>query len=112
MKVVECGPRTWDDHGLDIPHEIETIDFKVTGTGHHRNDQIYLDSCHDRAALELLDDKQPDPRLGAWLSLHACSFVMFDTRARCTIIGLERAEDADAFGLEFVASASKRSAQS
>ena len=102
MKVVECGPRTWDDHGLDIPHDIETIDFKVTGTGHFRIEQIYLDCCHDRAALNLLDNKQADHRIGGWLSRHACSFVMFDTRPRCTIIGLEREEDADAFRSEFV----------
>ena len=102
IKVVECGPRIWEDHGLDVPHEIETIDFKVTGTGHHRIEQIYLDSCHDRAALNLLDAKQSDHRIGGWLSQHACGFVMFDTRARCTIIGLERDEDAEGFRREFV----------
>ena len=38
IKVIECGRGHWDeqDHGLDIPHGIHTIDFKVTGTGHER----------------------------------------------------------------------------
>jgi hypothetical protein len=63
VKVAECGRGHWDeqDHGLDIPHAIETIDFK-----------------------------------------HACSFVLFDTKARATVIGFEREDDADAFRTKFI----------
>ena len=38
IKVMECGSGRWDeqDHRLDYPADIDTIDFKVTGTGHAR----------------------------------------------------------------------------
>jgi hypothetical protein len=91
MKVVECGTGRWEDHGLDYPHD-----------GHRRIESIYTDCCRDRAARELLDDKQPDHRIGGWLSPHACSFVMFDTQPRRTLIGFEREDDADGFRAEFV----------
>ena len=34
IRVIEYGPGRWDesDHGLDIPHGIDTIGSKVTGT--------------------------------------------------------------------------------
>ena len=67
MKVVECGTGRWDDHRLDYPHEVVTTNFKITGDGHRRIESIYADCCHDRAARELLDEKQPDHRIGAWL---------------------------------------------
>ena len=43
IKVKECGAGNWDerDHGLDIPHGIHTIDFKVTGTGHELIERIF-----------------------------------------------------------------------
>ena len=46
-------------HLMD-PHEMVTINFKITGDGHRRIEGIYTDCCHDRAARELLDQKQPD----------------------------------------------------
>ena len=53
IKVIECGPGHWDeqDHGLDYPHAIETIDFKVTGPGHERIQRFYRDCCADHRAL-------------------------------------------------------------
>jgi hypothetical protein len=45
-----------------------------------------------------------EQRIAKWICLHACSFVLFDTKARATVIGFEREEDADAFRLEFVSS--------
>ena len=104
IKVVECGHGLWDekDHGLDIPHEIETIDFKVTGTGHERIEGIFCDCCGDRSYLKTLGDKQPEQRIAGWICRRACSFVLFDTKARATVIGFERPEDAAAFKQEFV----------
>lgn len=104
IKVVECGDGHWDeqDHGLDIPHAIDTIDFKVTGMGHERIEGIFKDWCADRRHLDTLNDKQPEQRIAAWICRHACSFVLFDTKARATVIGFEREDDADAFRREFV----------
>ena len=50
IKVVECGPGHWDeqDHGIDIPHGIETTDFRITGTGHERIERIFEDCCRGR----------------------------------------------------------------
>ena len=49
IKVIECGRGHWDetDHRLDIPHGIDTIDFKVTGTGHERIERIFDQACRD-----------------------------------------------------------------
>jgi hypothetical protein len=33
---------------------------------------------------------------------NATSFVLFDTKARATVIGFERGEDAEAFRQEFI----------
>jgi hypothetical protein len=101
MKVADCGQGIWDDHGLDIPHELETFNFRVTGTGHERIEQIFCDCCADRRALASLNDKQPEQRIAAWICRHACSFVLFDTKARATVIGFEREDDAEAFRREF-----------
>jgi hypothetical protein len=49
-----------------------------------------------------LGDKPVEQRRATWSCLHACSFVLFDTKARSTVIGFEREEDADAFRAEFV----------
>ena len=85
MKVVECGAARWEDHGLDYPHEMITTNFKITGEGHRRIESIYTDCCHDRAARG-----------------YACSFVLFDTQPRRTVIGFERPDDAAEFRAEFV----------
>jgi hypothetical protein len=104
VKVIECGAGHWDeqDHGLDIPHGIDTIDFKVTGTGHERIQQAFDRGCRDCGRIVGLDEKQPEQRIAAWLCQHARSFVLFDTKARATVIGLEREDDADAFRQAFI----------
>ena len=105
IKVVECGRGLWEerDHGLDIPHEIETTDFKVTGTGHERIERIFRDCCAERRTYAAsLGDKPVEQRIAKWICLHACSFVLFDTKPRATVIGFERDDDADAFRQEFV----------
>ena len=106
IKVVECGPGKWDerDHGLDIPHEIETIDFKVSGTGHERIERIYKEGCNNCRQIVGFNDKQVEHRIAAWLCSHACSFVLIDTKARSTVIGFERIDDAERFRREFVES--------
>ena len=104
IKVVECGFGVWDDHGLDIPHEIETINFKVSGRGHERIEGMFLDCCRDRKHLHAANDKQLEVRIAAWICRHACSFVLFDTKPRATVIGFERLNDAEAFSREFVRS--------
>jgi hypothetical protein len=48
------------------------------------------------------NEKQPEHRIADWLCRHACSFVLFDTKPLATVIGFERAHDADAFRREFV----------
>ena len=49
-----------------------------------------------------MKEKQSEHRIAAWLSRHACSFVLFDRKVRATVIGFEREEDAEAFRREFV----------
>ena len=104
IKVIECGPGHWDerDHQLDLPGPIDTIDFKVTGTGHERIERIYRDCCADRRTVAGFSEKQMEHRIAAWICRHACSFVLFDTKARATVIGFEREDDADAFRREFI----------
>jgi len=103
IKVVDCGTGPWDDHGLDIPHELETYNFRVTGAGHERIERIFADCCADRRNYAAgLSDKPMEQRIAKWICLHACSFVLFDTKARATVIGFEREGDADAFRGEFV----------
>lgn len=104
VKVVQCGLGRWDeqDHGLDFPHEIETTDFKVTGTGDERIERIHKDCRADRRLLSGFNEKQLEHRIAAWICGHARSFVLFNTKARTTVIGFEREEDAEAFGREFV----------
>lgn len=104
IKVVECGPGEWDerDHGLDYPGPIDTIDFRVTGSGHERIERIFDDGCRDRRHIASLNAKQPEHRIAAWLCRNACSFVLFETQPRRTVIGFEREEDAVSFREEFV----------
>jgi hypothetical protein len=47
IKIVECGPGQWDeqDHRLDLPYPIHTVDFRVTGTGHDRIERTYQEGC-------------------------------------------------------------------
>ena len=93
IKVIECGVG---------PHGIDTIEFRVTGTGHERIEQAFDRGCRDCGRIVGLDEKQPEQRIAAWLCQHACSFVLFDTKARASF---EREDDADAFRQAFVASA-------
>jgi hypothetical protein len=90
---------------LDIPHEIETTDFKVTGTGHERTERIFRDCCAEGPGYALrLGDKPAQQRIAKWLYVHASSFVLFDTKPRATVIGLSHEDDAEAFRREFVRS--------
>ena len=105
MKVVECGAGRWDecDHCLDYPMPIETTDFRVTGTGHKRIEHLFQNGCAECGRrFTPYDEKQPEQRIAMWLCQHAESFVMFDTKERSTVIGLERDDDAEAFRREFV----------
>ena len=105
IKVVECGRGRWEerDHGLDIPHELETTDFKITGTGHRRIERMFQDCCAERRTYaDGLSDKAAEQRIAKWLCRNACSFVLFDTKARATVIGFEREDDADPFRRDFV----------
>jgi len=105
IKVAECGPGLWDeqDHGLDIPWAIHTTDFRVTGTGHRRIERMFQEGCGSPGRrLTGYDPKELEQRIAMWLCQHACSFVLFDTKARSTVIGFERPEDAEAFRREFL----------
>jgi hypothetical protein len=102
---VECGRGTWDeqDHGLDYPGALHTIDFRVTGRGHERIEQLFQTGCAEgRRRFSQYNEQQQEQRIARWLCAHACSFVLFDTKARATVIGLERPDDAEAFRREFV----------
>jgi hypothetical protein len=101
IKVIECGHGHWDeqDHGLDTPHGTDTIDFRVTGTGHDRIERMYQEGCVNCRRIIGFNDKH---RIADWLCRNACSFVLFDTKDGATIIGFEREDDAEAFRREFV----------
>ena len=103
IKVIDCGAGHWDeqDHGLDIPHGIHTIDFKVMGTGHERIEGAYSEGCRNNRKVASTKH-QRELEIAAWLCQHACSFVLFDTKARATVIGFEREDEADAFRQEFL----------
>src|SRR3712207_3716378 len=104
IKVVECGAGRWDekDHGLDLPGQLHTTDFRVTGTGHERIERSYKQGCLNCRRIVGFNEKQSEQRIAAWLCENACSFVLFDTKPRSTVIGFEREEDAQAFRREFV----------
>ena len=104
VRVTECGRGYWDeqDHGLDIPHGIDTIDFNVTGTRHEWIEQAFAEGCANCNKLTAFDEKQPEQRIAAWLCQHACSFVLFHTKARATVIGFEREDDAEGFRRAFI----------
>ena len=105
IKVVECGPGEWDerDHGLDYPGPLHTIDFRVTGRGHERIERMFQNGCAERGRkFSPYDPEMSEQRIAMWLCCHSTGFVLFDTKGRATVIGLEREEDAEAFRLEFV----------
>jgi hypothetical protein len=105
IKVVECGPGKWDeqDHGLDYPAAFHTIDFRVTGRGHERIEQLFQNGCAERGRkFSGYDEKQAEQRIAMWICCNASSFVLFDTKARATVIGFERDDDAEGFRREFV----------
>jgi hypothetical protein len=104
MKVVECGRSEWDerDHGLDYPMPMHTTNFRVTGRGHERIERLFQNGCAERGRrFSPYNEKQPEQRIAMWICCNASSFVLFDTKARATVIGFERDEDADAFRREF-----------
>jgi len=103
--VVECGPGKWDEreHGLDYPGELHTTDFRVIGRGHERIEQLFQNGCQERGRkFSPYDEKAPEQRIAMWICCNASSFVLFDTKARSTVIGFERVDDADAFRRHFV----------
>ena len=73
MKVVECGRGHWDEqaHGLDIPHGIDTVDFRVTGTGHDRIERTYTEGCINCRKIVGFNERQPEHRIADWLCRHA-----------------------------------------
>src|SRR3954471_11802484 len=74
-----------------------------TGRGHERIERLFQEGCAERGRkLAHYNEKQPEQRLANWLCCHTTSFVLFDTKARATVIGLERDEDAEAFRREFI----------
>ena len=104
-KVVECGPGKWDeqDHGLDYPATLHALDFRVTGRGHERIEQLFQHGCAERGRkFTGYDERQPEQRIAMWICCNASSFVLFDTKSRATVIGFERDDDADAFRREFI----------
>ena len=103
--MVECGPGKWDEreHGLDYPGELHTTDFRVIGRGHERIEQLFQNGCQERGRkFSPYDEKAPEQRIAMWICCNASSFVLFDTKARSTVIGFERVDDADAFRRHFV----------
>ena len=95
IKVTECGRGHWEerDHRLDIPHGIDTFDFKVTWTGHERLERIFLDCCAERRTYAAaLGDKPEEQRIARWICLHRLFVRPVDTKVRATVIGFEREE--------------------
>jgi hypothetical protein len=74
----------------------------VTGRGHERIETLFQNGCAERGRkFSPYNEKQPEQRIAMWLCCNASSFVLFDTKARATVIGLERPDDAEAFRREF-----------
>ena len=84
IKVIECGAGHWDeqDHGLDVPHPIHTIDFKITGTGHERIEKAYDEGCRNNWQLVAFDKAQRELEIAAWLCQHARSSSSHGDRVR------------------------------
>jgi hypothetical protein len=67
-------------------------------------DMTASSGCTRRAVRTVagFNDKQPEHRIADWLCRHACSFVLFDTKPRATVIGFEREDDAEALRREYI----------
>jgi hypothetical protein len=79
-----------------------TTNFRVTGRGHERIEQLFQNGCAEPGrTFSGYNEKQLEQRIAMWICRHASSFVLFDTKARSTVIGFEREEDAEAFRSEF-----------
>jgi hypothetical protein len=105
IKVVECGPGKWDeqDHGLDYPGELHTIDFRVTGRGHRYIEWLFQAGCSERGRkFAPYNETQPEHRVAMGICCNASSFVLFDTKPGATVIGFVHEEDAQAFRKQFV----------
>ena len=105
IKVAECGRGKWDedDHGLDYPGPLHTTDFRVTGRGHARIETLFQNGCAERGRkFAPYDESAPEQRIAMWLCCNASAFVLIDTRARSTVIGFERDDDAERFRQEFL----------
>ena len=91
------GSKTNEPTSYTFPGAIETVE----GRGHERMKRIYRERCANRSLILGFNEKQGEHRFAAWLCRHACSFVLFGTKARATVIGFEREEDAEAFRRAF-----------
>ena len=103
IKVAECGSGRWDesDHGPDYLGALHTIDFRVAGRGHEWIETLFQNGCAERGRkISPYHEKVPEQRIAMWICCNASSFVLFDTKARSTVIGFERDEDAAAFRRE------------
>ena len=82
---VQCGEGRWEesDHRLDIPHE--------------RIERFFQQCCSDRSMIATFNERQVEHRIAAWICQPACSFVLFDTKSRATVIRFEREDDASGF---------------
>jgi hypothetical protein len=81
----------------------------VTGRGHERIERLFQDGCRERGRkFTGYNEKQLEQRIAMWICCNASSFVLFDTKARATVIGFERPDDAEAFRREFVGRFSTR----
>ena len=75
----------------------------MTGRGHERIETLFQNGCAERGRkFSPYNEKAPEQRIAMWICCNASSFVLFDTKARATVIGFERDEDAEAFRREFV----------
>jgi hypothetical protein len=115
IEVLECGPGVWDEreHGLDYRGPPHTIDFRVTGRGHERIETMFQNGRQERGRkFAGYNEKQPEQRIAMWICCNASSFVLFDTKARATVISFEREEDAQAFRREFCKARTLRQSRS
>ena len=55
---------------MDIPHGIDTVDFRVTGTGHDRIERTYTEGCVNCRKIIGFNEKQPEHRIADWLCRH------------------------------------------
>jgi len=75
----------------------------VTGRGHERIETLFQKGCAERGRkFSPYNANMPEQRIAMWICCNSTSFVLFDTKARATVIGFEREEDAEAFRREFI----------